>query len=177
MKMSRCPECGRRMPIWLGLEAGRACGARFVRCPLPYKRGGSRCRHCGPQEGRALNSALKHVSGPSGLHWTRLAGAPLAFSLNCKGAFVPIKKIIGIILLANAVFVSFKMALNLDSLRQSVEAFAAPEDPFWFYWGRRFKLSHGFSFRRSRCLLPASQTTKAQIHAPPFANNSIVWWL
>ena len=48
---------------------------------------------------------------------------------------MPIKKIIGIILLANAVFVAFEIALNLDSLRQSVEAFAAPEDPFWFYWG------------------------------------------
>ncbi|MDY6978706.1 MAG: hypothetical protein SV201_02390 [Pseudomonadota bacterium] len=48
---------------------------------------------------------------------------------------MPIKKTIGVILLAHAVYVAFKIINNLDSLRQTSEAYAAPGDPFWIFWG------------------------------------------
>lgn len=48
---------------------------------------------------------------------------------------MPIKKIIGVILLAHAVYVAFNLISNLDSLRQTSEAYAAPGDPFWIFWG------------------------------------------
>jgi len=45
------------------------------------------------------------------------------------------KRVVGTVVLAYAVFVAVQLSMNIDSLKQTSEAFAEPEDPFWYFWG------------------------------------------
>lgn len=46
---------------------------------------------------------------------------------------MPVKKLLGITILVYAVFLSFELVSNIDQLKRSSDAFAAPEDSFWVY--------------------------------------------
>lgn len=46
---------------------------------------------------------------------------------------MPAKKILGVAILVNAVYVCLELITNIDQLKQSSDAFAAPEDSFWLY--------------------------------------------
>lgn len=46
---------------------------------------------------------------------------------------MPIKKALGITILVYAAYIIFELANNIEQLRQSSDAFAAPGDSFWLY--------------------------------------------
>lgn len=43
------------------------------------------------------------------------------------------KKMLGVAILVNAVYICLELITNIDQLKQSSDAFAAPEDSFWLF--------------------------------------------